>query len=239
MANSMLLEDEQSLSETRTRRFYGKHRGTVSDNQDPNNLGRIRAKVPQVFGDVETGWALPCAPYAGNGTGLFTIPPAGAGVWIEFEAGDLSRPIWSGCWWVSGQLPTDQNGTDATPDLKILRSEQGLMVALDDNAQTIAVSDQNGDNLLNIEVQQGQITLEASTKVVIQAAQIELVQDAEHALVFGDSLLEYLNQLVLTFNTHMHPGEMAAGMFPVTPMLPVPVADPPTPELLSTQVKTG
>ncbi|MBU0596503.1 phage baseplate assembly protein V, partial [Candidatus Bipolaricaulota bacterium] len=69
-------------------RHYGKHRAIVTDNEDPRGLGRIRARVPEVLGDVETGWALPCSPYAGDGAGLYAVPDPGAGVWIEFEAGD-------------------------------------------------------------------------------------------------------------------------------------------------------
>src|SRR5438034_7211596 len=78
---------------------YGKYRGAVTDNQDPRKQGRIRAKVPEILGDTDTGWAMPCAPYAGEETGSYTVPPVGAGVWVEFEAGDVSRPIWVGCWW--------------------------------------------------------------------------------------------------------------------------------------------
>ena len=76
---------------------------------------------------VESGWALPALPYAGDGEGAWTIPPVGAGVWIEFEAGDVSRPIWTGCWWGSDQRPADQNGSKAVPSLKVVRSQQGLM----------------------------------------------------------------------------------------------------------------
>jgi len=220
-------------------RHYGKYRGLVTDNQDPKNLARIRAKVPEVLQDVETGWALPSSPYSGDGSGFFRVPAKGAGVWIEFEAGDPSRPIWTGCWWADGQLPSDQDGNSATTDFSILRSEGGLMVVLNDAGPTISVSDQNGTNLVKIDVSQGQITVEASTKVVVNAAQIELVDGAAHPLVFGDSLLEYLNQLVTLFNTHMHPGELAAGVLPVTPAPPVPPFTPATPDLLSLQVKTG
>ena len=74
-------------------RHYGKYRGLVTDNQDPKNLARIRAKVPEVLQDVETGWALPSLPYSGKGSGFFRVPPSGAGVWVEFESGDVSRPI--------------------------------------------------------------------------------------------------------------------------------------------------
>jgi len=57
--------------------------------------------------------------------------------------------------------------------------------------------------------------------------------------VFGDSLLQYLNQLVSMFNAHMHPGELAAGVIPVSPAPPVPPFPPATPDMLSLQVKTG
>jgi len=211
----------------------------VTDNQDPKKLGRIKARVPEVLGTVATGWALPCAPYTGAGSGAFTVPAPGAGVWIEFEAGEVSRPIWAGGWWSTDNLPTDEGGTAATPDLKIVRSEQGLMLALHDDSQEIAVSDQNGSNLVHIEVQAGKVTVKAATKVVVEAPQIELVENASHPVVFGDQLMTYLNQLVTLFNSHMHPGELAAGMFPVTPMPPVAPFTPPTPDLLSMKVKAG
>jgi uncharacterized protein involved in type VI secretion and phage assembly len=220
-------------------RHYGKYRGVVTDNSDSKNLGRIRARVPEVLGTVETGWALPALPYSGDGSGTFTVPKSGAGVWIEFEAGDLSRPIWSGGWWKGSTLPADRNGTAATPDLKITRSEEGLMIALQDSDKSIAISDGNGENLMLIEVQAKKITIKAAAKVVVEAPQIELVQDSTHPLVFGDELVNYLNELVMTFNTHMHPGELALGVFPVTPMVPVNLLKPPTPSLLSTKVKTG
>lgn len=220
-------------------RHYGKYRGVVTDNNDQKKIGRIRARVPEVLGSVETGWALPALPYSGDGSGTYTVPKSGAGVWIEFEAGDVSRPIWSGGWWKSNGLPQDRTGAAATPDLKITRSEEGLMIALQDSDKSIAISDANGQNLVLIEVQSKKITIKAASKVVVEAPQIELVQNSAHPLVFGDDLLSYLNELVMTFNTHTHPGELALGVFPVTPMIPVTPFSPAKPTLLSTKVKTG
>ncbi len=222
-----------------TSRFYGKYRGLVTDNQDPQSLGRIRAKVPEVLEDVDTGWALPALPYSGDGVGFYTVPAVGAGVWIEFESGDVSRPIWAGCWWGDGQLPKDETGSSTTPLRKIIRTAEGLLLSLDDGGKTIALSDANGSNLIKFEVQQGQIKMQAATKVVVEAPQIELVQSATHPLVFGDNLLQYLNQLVSMFNSHVHPGELAVGILPVTPAPPVPPFPPATPSLLSMKVKTG
>src|SRR5215218_1339460 len=219
-------------------RYFGKYRGIVDDNQDPNSLGRIRARVEEVLHDVVSGWALPALPYSGDGEGSWTIPPVGAGVWIEFEAGDVSRPIWSGCWWGSDQRPKDEKGTQATPSLKIVRSEKGLMVSLDDDGQTISVSDEDGSNILTIEVQPGKITIKGASKAVVEAPQIELVENATHPVVFGDDLVQYLNQLGQIYQTHMHPGELCMGI-PVVPAPPVPPFPPATPALLSTKVKTG
>jgi uncharacterized protein involved in type VI secretion and phage assembly len=219
--------------------FYGKYRGVVVDNNDPQQLGRLKAHVPEVLGEADSGWALPCVPYAGDGSGQYTIPEPGTGVWIEFEAGDPSRPIWSGCWWGDGQLPADNGGERGAPSRRIIRSEQGLMLTFDDSSQVITVSDQGGSNLLEIQVTAGQITLKSTTKATIEAPLIELVENADHPLVFGDGLLQYLTQVVSMFNTHLHPGQVAAGFIPVTPAPPVPALTPPTPDLLSTKVKTG
>jgi uncharacterized protein involved in type VI secretion and phage assembly len=81
------------------KRYYGKYRGTVVNNVDPMQIGRIQAIVPDVSGVIPTSWAMPCLPGAGINTGLFTIPQIGSGVWIEFEQGDPDRPIWVGGYW--------------------------------------------------------------------------------------------------------------------------------------------
>lgn len=83
-----------------TRRFYGKYQGTVTDNADPQRRGRVRVTVRAVQGRNETTWAEACLPLSGTVTssmGVFCVPPKGAPVWVEFEAGDPEYPIWSGC----------------------------------------------------------------------------------------------------------------------------------------------
>jgi len=220
-------------------RFYGKYRGIVTDNNDPLLLGRIRATVPSVLGEVSTGWALPCLPYTGDGAGFHVIPPVDAGVWIEFEAGDPDYPIWTGGWWGTGQTPAEETGKPTRPPLKVLRSDQGLLVALDDDDQTIAVSDSNGRNLLEIKVLQGEVRIQAAGKVIVEGPLINLVDNASHPVVFGDVLLQYLNQLVVMFNTHLHVGQLAAGVIPVTPAPPATPYPPPDPSLLSTRVTSG
>ena len=166
------LADASQSQDQRTGVFFGKYRGLVTDNQDPLSLGRLKARVPEVLGDVATGWALPAAPYAGAGVGIYAVPAKDAGVWIEFESGDVSRPIWTGCWWGDRQLPKDETGSDSSPSRKIIRTDEGLLLALDDGGKTITLSDSNGNNLIKFQVQQGQIKMQAATKIVVEAPQI-------------------------------------------------------------------
>lgn len=228
---------EQLLQYVRSK-FFGKYRGLVTDNSDPTNRGRVKVRVPAVLHELEV-WAMPCLPYAGNNVGVYTIPEPGAGVWVEFEGGDPSYAIWTGGFWADNELPKDEQSTEASPSLRIIRSEKGLMISFNDESEKITLSDSNGSNIMTIAVQEGKIRLEAALKVVLEAPQIELVENATHPVVFGDNLLQYLNQMVQIYTTHTHPGELALGAFPVTPMTPVPPMPPATPSLLSTKVKTG
>ncbi len=87
-------------------KYYGKYRGTVVNNQDPENRGRIQAMVPDVQGLLPTTFAMPCLPAAGKGSGAFFVPEVGSGVWIEFEQGNPDFPIWTGCFWgFTAELP--------------------------------------------------------------------------------------------------------------------------------------
>jgi len=121
--DGLLLE----LLERVRNRFYGKYRGTVT--QIDNKTLRLKAKVPAVLADIETGWCVACVPYAGNKVGMAFLPEPGAGVWIEFEGGDVSYPIWSGCYWRDGETPDEADGTVKTfitgQDVKFISGTQG------------------------------------------------------------------------------------------------------------------
>lgn len=133
--------------------FLGKYRGTVSDNKDPSMIGRIRAKVPAVFGHDDTGWALPCSPYAGNRVGFFFIPPLDANVWIEFEGGNTEVPIWSGGFWGTGEPPS----TPANAEIKVIATDSA----------TITLNDMPGVGGVTIQTMSG-------LKIIMDATGIEL-----------------------------------------------------------------
>jgi uncharacterized protein involved in type VI secretion and phage assembly len=119
--------------------FYGKYRGVVFDNNDPWKIGRLQAKVEEIFGNKPSGWALPCVPYAGKGVGLFLMPPKGALVWIEFENGDPDYPIWSGCFWADEKVPDIVPATPYDPDTKVLKTDIGKIEIKDKGKQSITI----------------------------------------------------------------------------------------------------
>jgi hypothetical protein len=86
---------------TDKKQYLGKYRATVLNNVDPLQIGRIQVVVPDVSGVFPSSWAMPCVPVAGINMGVFTVPPIGAGVWVEFEQGDPDYPVWVGCYWGS------------------------------------------------------------------------------------------------------------------------------------------
>jgi hypothetical protein len=214
-------------------RYYGKYRGFVTDNDDPDRLGRVRAKVPRLLGDEETGWALPAFAYGGaSEQGLFAVPDREAGVWIEFEEGSLNKPLWSGTWYTGGAIPES-----STPSKKVFKTKSGHKIILDDDGNRLEITDSNGNSIV---LEEGDITVNAGSaaKIIINAPKIELVENAAHPLVLGDSLLKYLNQLVQIYASHTHPGELALGVLPVSPAPPIPPMPPATPDLLSQRVTT-
>jgi Uncharacterized protein conserved in bacteria len=124
----MILDDlSQDLLTWVKHHYFGKYRGTVSDNSDPTNRGRLKVRVPAVLDTVES-WAMPCVPYAGKSVGFYSLPEPGTGVWVEFEGGDPSFPIWSGCFWGDNELP-DPGGAP----IKIWKTEKVTFRIDDDN----------------------------------------------------------------------------------------------------------
>lgn len=91
---------------TNVDKYYGKYRGTVLNNFDPEQRGRIMAIIPDVLGITPSNWALPCVPIAGKQAGTFMVPQVGSGVWMEFEQGDPEYPIWVGGFWgIAAEVP--------------------------------------------------------------------------------------------------------------------------------------
>ncbi|MGH9429923.1 MAG: phage baseplate assembly protein V [Terriglobia bacterium] len=114
-------------------KYYGIYRGTVVNNIDPLQIGRIMVTVPDVGGITPSTFATPCVPLAGKQMGTFMVPQIGAGVWIQFEAGDPDRPVWSGGWWGNAaEVPAlALAGVPADPNIVIQTTLRNAIVISD------------------------------------------------------------------------------------------------------------
>lgn len=231
MVNTDIEKIVVELAEYKGSCFFGKYRGTVENVNDKENLGRITAKVPDVYGEAVSPWALPSVPFAGKNHGLVVLPEKGDGVWIEFEAGDVSRPIWVGFWWSKKEMP--KPGGSKT---RILATSAGHKVILDDDKKSLQILHSNGSSKITM-TNDGKIVINGA-KVVVEANDIELVENSTHPVPFGDELMNYLNQLVNILNAHTHPGQTAIGI-PVNPAPPTPRLPEASTTLFSDKVKTG
>ena len=133
--------------------YFGKYRGKVVNNIDPMQSGRIQVSVPSVLGEGRMSWAMPCAPYGGSSVGFFTVPPIDANVWVEFEEGNTDYPIWSGCFWGTGECPA----SPAVAEMKVLKTDTA----------TITINDLPGVGGIKIETTTGM-------KIEISAMGIEI-----------------------------------------------------------------
>lgn len=155
---------------------FGKYRGTVVNNVDPQQRGRLQVQVPAIYGSNALGWALPCVPFAGRNAGFYAMPDIGALVWVEFEAGDIDYPIWSGCFWSEGDCPGQ------LPQVKIVKTA----------AATITLNDLNPASPVTIETAGGQRLVLTATGVRLESAGGAIVELSGPQLSVNNGALEVL-----------------------------------------------
>lgn len=162
-------------------KFFGKYRGTVINNIDPLNEGRLIVEVPDVLSLSPSSWALPCVPLAGPTgppMGVYLVPPIGAGVWIEFEKGDPDYPIWVGCRWGSAAgVPTlALAGLPVSPNIVLQTAGQTAVVVSDVPAVGVMLKSAAGTSMIlvndiGITIQTtGLLTLTGTTVAINQTA---------------------------------------------------------------------
>ncbi|CAN5744272.1 phage baseplate assembly protein V [soil metagenome] len=172
-------------------RFFGKYRGTVKGNDDKTKRGRLLVRVPAVLGELEV-WAMPCVPYAGKEVGFFALPEAETGVWVEFEGGDPSFPIWSGFFWADKELPGESKAA-----MKILRTK-AITMKLDDDGEEWSLESTKGadaklSDSITLETESASVTIDdgvtaeagASAKTELTESELSVHDGALKVAVLG------------------------------------------------------
>lgn len=164
---SLLDELQDEHLDRMKRKRFGLYRGIVRDVDDPENKGRIRAEVHELLGPGKlTDFASYCAPFGGGGAGFFMLPRPGDGVWIMFERGEPSKPVWIGFWFNAEDGVPDGAGKD----VRVLRSKSGHQITFGDESgkEFMEVKDKAG-NTVRIDSKLGEISIQASGDINVTA----------------------------------------------------------------------
>ena len=224
------------------RRFYGKYRGFVVNNLDPKRLGRLTLQIPSVLGpEVVTGWAMPCVPYGGEkNQGFLCIPEGGAGVWVEFEEGDLEFPIWVGTFWSEpgdeSEIPTlnDADGKEhkneqKPPTRKIIKTKKGHTIQFEDadGEEMVILVEATHKHVVTLNKEGIQITDGVNgNKIIMGTDGIQIgSSDAAEPFVLGAKFKAKMDDFVKAFNEHIHTAPVGSTKQPELPLsLDVPLS---------------
>jgi len=151
-------------------RIFGVVIGVVTNNQDPNGLGRVKVRFPWLSADDESRWARMAAPMAGDGRGFFTLPEVDDEVLVAFEHGRVELPYVLGALWNGKDKPPADNG-DGENNIRVLKSRSGHIVRLDDTdgAEKIEILDAKGKQSIVFDTKESTLTITADKDVVIES----------------------------------------------------------------------
>jgi uncharacterized protein involved in type VI secretion and phage assembly len=178
-------------------RFYGVTVGIVTNNQDPDGLGRVKVKLPWLSEEHESHWARLLTPMAGPERGLYCLPEVDDEVLVAFEHGQVEFPYVLGGLWNGKDKPPEQND-DGQNNKRTLKSRSGHVITLDDTQgqEKIVIRDKTGKNeividsaknSLTIKVQ-GDFSVEAQGKISLKSAQDLAVESQANSQVKGSQL---------------------------------------------------
>lgn len=196
-----LSEDDQ---ETRVKPINGVVTGLVTNNKDPNGLGRVKVKLNGLEDNHETDWAPVATLMAGNQRGSFFLPEVNDEVLVAFEHGNIDAPYVVGALWNGRANPPGSN-SDGKNNIRKITSRSGHEIILDDTAgkERVEIKDKAGnkveikslDNSISIKCS-GKISISASEEVSVDAQAIKLSDSASNALV--------MDVFIDVFNLHTH-----------------------------------
>jgi uncharacterized protein involved in type VI secretion and phage assembly len=166
-----------ALSEKRPEaRLYGVTVGVVTNNQDPDGLGRVKVKFPWLSDDVESHWARVVTPMAGNDRGLFFLPEVDDEVLVAFEHGSPEFPYVLGALW-NGKDKAPESNDDGENNMRTIKSRSGHVVRLDDTdgSEKIEIVDGSGANSIVISTADNTITITADADITIESGSGKLI----------------------------------------------------------------
>lgn len=167
--------------------FLSIYRALVTRNDDPENMGRIQVIIPGIIEEELNLWIFPTGNFGGKNYGVHVMPPVGSVVYIQFELGDPSKPLWQHGYHANGDIPEEYG----RPDHYWFMTPGGATVEIDDEKKEITINDHNGNS---IEVNENGVSIDVkSSKKKIYLGDIN---KADEPAVLGDTLEDLLKQII-------------------------------------------
>lgn len=167
------------INNNRNNHFYGVSVGIVTNNKDPEGLGRVKVKFPWLSETEESYWARILTLMAGNDRGIYFLPEVNDEVLVAFEHGDMAFPYILGALWNGQDKPPGKND-DGKNNQRIIKSRSGHTIVLDDTKgeEKILIQDKTGknqiaidskNNTMNIKVEKD-LTIETKGKIILKSS---------------------------------------------------------------------
>jgi uncharacterized protein involved in type VI secretion and phage assembly len=154
-----------------TDRFYGVVIGVVTNNKDPDGLGRVKTSLPWMADQVESNWARVVTPMGGPERGIYFLPEVDDEVLVAFEHGNPGSPYVLGGLWNGKDKPPESN-SDGKNNIRTIKSRSGNVIRLSDtdNDQKIEIIDSSTKNTIVISTKDNTITITADADITIKSA---------------------------------------------------------------------
>lgn len=159
---------------------YGMVVGIVTNNQDPDKMGRVKVKFPWLSDDQESWWARIATPMAGGGRGAYFLPEVNDEVLVAFEHGDVRFPYVVGALWNGKDAPPTTND-DGKNNIREIKSRSGHIFRLDDTSgsEKVEVIDKTGNNSFTISASDNSITLTCKGRMKLEAVGIDITSKSD------------------------------------------------------------
>jgi len=170
------VEEREALAS----RIQGVVVGVVTNNQDPDGMGRVKVKFPWLSDADESNWARVAAPMAGKERGIYFLPEVDDEVLVGFEHGDVRFPYVLGALWNGQEAPPAKND-DGKNNVRVIKSRSGHIVRLDDTdgGEKIEIIDKSGKNSVTIDASANTITMKADGDITLESGQGKIVLKGE------------------------------------------------------------
>ncbi len=166
-------------TEQDVRLIYGVVAGIVTNNHDPDELGRVKLRFPWLSDDNETDWVRIATLMAGKDRGSFFLAEVGDEVLVAFEQGDINHPFVIGMLWNGTDTPPETN-SDGENNIRIIQSRSGHKVILDDTDgnEKIEIIDRSGSNFITIDTAKDTIEITSNKDIKLSASNGRISLDA-------------------------------------------------------------